>query len=256
MHELKGKGTVVDCHDTEIRKMALQLNEQSSRLLSAGEQRRAGGNRCSSVGWSLGSSWSQAGLSRSHTGAKCHRGTKPAGTGSSSGAAPQESGGWKNQEAQQPGSANPLLPFAWRESRPSLPCLCQGRPRFAARDKLPAGAPEPGMQRGGRQSPGPTRPTPRGAPRSRTDHCPAARTSSFLPFPSFLPPSFSPSGLTPPPPGPPWHRRRPARGPPRPTAQAPGGPVRGGRGGPVRGGGRGPSPSGAPPTRPQQQQQI
>lgn len=35
MDRLKGKGTV-DCHDTETRKMALQINEKSFWLLSAG----------------------------------------------------------------------------------------------------------------------------------------------------------------------------------------------------------------------------
>lgn len=80
---------------------------------------------------------------------------------------------------------------------------------------------------------GPTRPTSGGAPRSHTDHCPAARTSSFLPFPSFLPPSSVPSlpfppsrthaapaspAMAPPPPGsraaPRARRRREAAPPP------------------------------------------
>lgn len=71
MNRLKGNGTV-DCHDTEIRKMALQINHKSFWLLSAGRDMQvaiAAGLR----GDQLRSSWCQEGLSCSYTRAKCHR---------------------------------------------------------------------------------------------------------------------------------------------------------------------------------------
>lgn len=156
------------------------------------------------------------GLGCSHSRAKCHKGEEsrrdrwilPGDT--------RQAG-----KMRMLSSLEALTPLAWREPRPSLPRLCQGTPRFAAREKLPAGAPEPGMQPGARPNP------PRGVPLADTQtSVPLSRRTSFLPSSSRLPlPSLFPPSL-------PNSRRprRPRHGGPARTAQA-----RGERAAPMRG---------------------